>query len=143
MGFWDPCWACRLMRGEIQGGVVVAMADVVVAINPFPLVDGHVLVMPRQHVPNIFDMPAGLAGPVLAMAARVARAQQVAFQAEGVTLRQNNGAASDQHLMHFHLHVIPRYTGDTEAFGREPEQISEQRQHALAARLVEALAHLD
>lgn len=140
MSFWEPCWACRLMRGETVGGIVAETDEVVAVINPFPLADGHVLVLPRRHIADIFDMPDALAKPVLGMAARVARAQKLAFQAEGVTLRQNNGAASDQHLFHFHLHVVPRFEGDTEAFNREPEWVTEAAQKAMARKLSQALS---
>lgn len=141
MGFWEPCWACRAMRGETSAGIVVETEDVVVVVNPFPLSPGHALVLPRQHVPDVYELPESLAGPILYMAARVARAAKLAFSADGVTLRQNNGAASDQHLFHFHLHVVPRHRGDERQFGRTPELIPEREQHTMAARLAGALAN--
>lgn len=72
--------------------------------------------MPRRHVQDIYELPEKLAGPILATAAEIARVVKRAFGADGVTLRQNNEAASDQHLFHFHLHVIPRFAGDTDRF---------------------------
>lgn len=140
MSFWEPCWACCLMRGETTGGIVAATDAVVAAINPFPLADGHVLVLPRRHIIDVFDLPDALAGPVLRMASRVARAQKLAFGADGVTLRQNNGAASDQHLFHFHLHVVPRFEGDAETFNREPERVATSIQQAMARKISQALS---
>lgn len=140
MSFWEPCWACRVVRGEAAAGVVTQGPDVIVAINPFPLAAGHALVMPCRHIPDIYDLPGDLAGPVLAMAARIARAARQAFRADGVTLRQNNGAASDQHLFHFHLHVIPRFDGDAARFVRSPAWIPEQEQQTMAAELAQMLS---
>jgi histidine triad (HIT) family protein len=114
--YWEPCWACRLVAAERCGHIVHETADVIVALNPFAIHPGHALVMPRRHVPNIYELPDDLAGPILTTAAEIARVVKTAFRADGITLRQNNDPASDQHLFHFHLHVIPRYAGDTERF---------------------------
>lgn len=133
--FWEPCWACRVAAGGAAGCVVTESPDVLVLVNPFPLAPGHTLVVPRRHVRNIYELPDALAGPILRAAARVARAARHAFDADGVTLRQNNEAASDQHLFHFHLHVIPRFRGDLARFNSEPSQAGLAEQEATAARL--------
>ena len=138
--FWEPCWACRVMAGETRGCVVAETRDVLVLLNPFPLSPGHALVVPRRHVRDLYELPDDLAGPVLYAAARVARALRRAFGADGVTLRQNNGAASDQHLFHFHLHVVPRFDGDLERFNATPRPAASAEQEAAAARLRPALA---
>lgn len=135
---WEPCWACRVMAGETFGCVVAESPDVLVMLNPFPLTAGHALVLPRRHVRDLYELPDDLAGPILSAAARVARAAKRAFGAAGVTLRQNNGAASDQHLFHFHLHVIPRFDGDLERFNAtttKPAGRAEQEEAAARLRL--------
>lgn len=133
--FWEPCWACRVSAGEAAGCMVTEAQGVLVLINPFPLAPGHSLILPRQHVRDLYELPDALAGPILAMAARVARAAKLAFAADGITLRQNNEAASDQHLFHFHLHVIPRFEGDSGRFNSEPELASLAQQEAMATLL--------
>ena len=138
--FWEPCWACRVMAGETLGCVVDESPDVLVLLNPFPLNPGHALVVPRRHVRDLYELPDGLAGPILSAAARVARAARLAFGADGVTLRQNNGAASDQHLFHCHLHVIPRFVGDSERFEAAPRAGGRTEQEEAAARLRASLA---
>ena len=138
INFWgghEFCWACRVFDGVTPGCVVTKDETVAVVINPFPLNPGHVLVMPRRHVENIYELPEVLAGPILSMASRVARAARRALTADGATLRQNNGTASDQHLFHFHLHVIPRFLGDRERFNAQPQQISIGEQEMMRDRL--------
>src|ERR1051325_5899807 len=120
MSFLEPCWACRLVSGERCGEIVAETDDVIVAVNPFSIHPGHALVMPRRHIVNIYQLPDDVAGPILSMAARVARAAKAAFGAGGITLRQNNEPASDQHLFHSPLHVIRRFEGDAERFAANP-----------------------
>ncbi len=142
--FWgghEFCWACRVLRGETPGCVVTEESGVTVVVNPFAVSPGHSLVVPRQHVENIYELPNALAGPVLSMAGRIARVVKHTFAADGVTLRQNNDPASDQHLFHFHLHVIPRFSGDGARFNGEPQLMSAAEQEATAARLRNGLAN--
>jgi histidine triad (HIT) family protein len=141
--FWAPCWACRVLSGETPGSIVAETQEVVALINPFPLSSGHTLVVPRRHIRDLYELPDELAGPILSMASRVARAAKREFGAEGMTLRQNNEAASDQHLFHFHLHVIPRFEGDSKRFNAVPEQASQAEQEAMASRLRVAIATQD
>jgi histidine triad (HIT) family protein len=139
--FWgghEFCWACRVLEGA-SPGVIVTEGDVAVLLNPMALNPGHSLVVPRLHVENIYELPDALAGPILSTAARVARVCRIVLAADGVTLRQNNGAASDQHLFHFHLHVIPRFVGDHERFGAEPRLMSIVEQQAIIERIRAAL----
>ena len=133
--FWEPCWACRVLGGEFPGAVVTATRDVLVTMNPFPVNGGHALVLPRRHIENVYELPDELAGPVLSMAARVAWAAKRVFGADGVTLRQNNEPASDQHLFHFHLHVIPRFDGDADRLNAQPQLASDAALAETAARL--------
>jgi histidine triad (HIT) family protein len=133
--FWEPCWACRVIAGEPVGCVVSETEHVLVLINPFSISAGHTLVVPRQHIKNLYELPDELAGHILSSAAKVARAAKRAFEADGVTLRQNNEAASDQHLFHFHLHVIPRFDGDLERFNASTQLASRAEQEAAASRL--------
>jgi histidine triad (HIT) family protein len=133
--FWEPCWACRVIAGEAVGCVVTETEHVLVLINPFSLSDGHALVVPRRHIENLYELPDELAAPILSTAAKVARAAKRAFDADGITLRQNNEAASDQHLFHFHLHVIPRFDGDIERFNASPQLASLAKQEAAGSRL--------
>lgn len=139
VSFWEPCWACRVIEGRASACIVAETPSAVAVLNPFALTPGHALVVPRRHIANIYELTDDVAGPLLSMAARIARAAKRAFSADGITLRQNNEPASDQHLFHFHLHVIPRFAGDVERFNRRPELASDAEQQAAAVRLRAAL----
>ena len=73
---------------------------------------GHCLVVTRDHVPSIYEVPDVLAAPVLRAVAAAARAAKRAFSADGVSVRQNNDVAGGQDVFHLHFHVVPRFHGD-------------------------------
>jgi diadenosine tetraphosphate (Ap4A) HIT family hydrolase len=73
---------------------------------------GHCIVATRAHIQNIYELPHSLAGAVLRTVAVAARASKTAFSADGVSVRQNNDAASGQDVFHLHFHVVPRFLGD-------------------------------
>ena len=134
-GEHGPCWVCAVVDGTTKAFVVSETSDVLVLVSPLPLNPGHTLVVPRRHVRDLYQLPEALAGPILATAARVARAAKRAFSADGITLRQNNDPAGGQEVFHFHLHVTPRFAGDTDRFNAPPKLIGWPEQEAVAERL--------
>lgn len=101
----------RILRGEIPAYRVHEDEHTVAFLDLMPQADGHTLVVPRADAENLFDLDPDMAAAVIRTGQRVARAQMRAFRADGVTLMQFSGPAAGQTVFHFHLHVIPRYTG--------------------------------
>ncbi len=62
------------------------------------------------------------------------------LSADGITLRQHNDMAGGQEVFHFHLHVVPRFSGDAERFNAPPGLISFREQEDIAGRLRVALS---
>lgn len=73
---------------------------------------GHIVVIPKQHFENIFDLPSALAGGILDAARRIALAFKATHGCDGISTRQHNEPAGNQDVWHYHRHVFPRYTGD-------------------------------
>ncbi|NTU46378.1 HIT family protein [Candidatus Roizmanbacteria bacterium] len=73
---------------------------------------GHILVVPNAHYENIFDVPNEVGAQIFAVAKKMTAALKKAYECEGITLVQNNEPAGDQHALHYHLHVFPRYQND-------------------------------
>jgi histidine triad (HIT) family protein len=68
------------------------------------------LLVPREHVVTLPDLPAELLAPLFANAQRLCRAVQSALQAEGTFVAMNNTVS--QSVAHLHMHVVPRTKGD-------------------------------
>jgi histidine triad (HIT) family protein len=73
---------------------------------------GHVIVVPNKHYENIYELPAEEGHRIFDIAQRVALAMKEAYSCDGITTRNNNEPAGDQHAFHFHFHVFPRYDND-------------------------------
>jgi len=88
------------------------MADeaVVAFLDHRPLFPGHVLVMPREHVETLMDLPPGDLEPLFGAVQRVSRAVEEALEADGIFVAVNNRVS--QSVPHLHVHVVPRTKGD-------------------------------
>jgi histidine triad (HIT) family protein len=75
-----------------------------------PLFRGHCLLIPRQHVPTLMDLPARLVGPFFSNVQLLARAMETGLQAEGSLVAVNNRIS--QSVAHLHVHVVPRRRQD-------------------------------
>jgi histidine triad (HIT) family protein len=106
------CVFCRIMAKQIPATVVhedehtLAFMDIG-QVNP-----GHVLVALKKHAENIFVLDDAQAAAVFRSAAKVARAIRGAFEPQGLSVYQANGAAAGQTVFHLHIHLVPRYEGD-------------------------------
>ena len=76
------------------------------------LAPGHVIVVPRRHVADFFDMTAQEQAAVLALLNEARRLIQAKHSPDGYNIGVNVGKAAGQSRMHVHVHLIPRYAGD-------------------------------
>src|SRR5687768_7984693 len=74
---------------------------------------GHVLVVPKRHVASFFDMSKNEQAAVVELLAAAQGQMQVMHSPDGYNIGVNVGAAAGQSRMHVHVHLIPRYVGDT------------------------------
>ena len=109
----DPdCLFCQIIAGDSPGTIVDSDERTVSFMDIYPVTRGHVLVVPRNHSRDIFDIAAEDLVAVTHAAQRLAARARNALGADGVNLTNFNGPAAWQTVFHFHLHVIPRYVDD-------------------------------
>jgi histidine triad (HIT) family protein len=101
----------KILRGEIPAHKVYEDDSTIAILDVMPQADGHTLIVPKAQAENLLDLDPKVAEAVMRAGQRVALAAWQAFQPDGVTLMQFNGAEAGQTVFHFHLHVIPRYAG--------------------------------
>ena len=107
----DPgCAFCRVARGEARSHIVFEDEISLAFLDHRPLFRGHCLLVPREHVPTLADLPPGLVGPFFANVQLLARAMETGLQAEGSFVAVNNRVS--QSVPHLHVHVVPRRQQD-------------------------------
>jgi len=109
----NNCIFCMILAGDIPAHFVYE-DDLVVAFlsleqpNPY-----KVLIVPRDHVEMVYDLNDDLAGAIFKATVKMARSVRDVSKCEGMNLVQSNGEVGQQDVFHFHLHIVPRFTGDS------------------------------
>jgi histidine triad (HIT) family protein len=107
-----PCLFCRVIAGELPAHVVHADENCIAFLDNAPAARGHTLVVPREHISDLWSAPPETAAALGRTCAAVAQRIRERLAPDGLTLRQNTGAASGQNVFHLHVHLVPRWHGD-------------------------------
>ena len=108
----SDCIFCKIAAGELPASIVASEERVLAFLDINPATRGHTLVIPRAHAQDIHDIGGDDLAAAVSLAQGIAAAARERLGADGVTLLQSSGPAAWQTVFHFHIHVIPRYTGD-------------------------------
>jgi histidine triad (HIT) family protein len=137
---FDPsCDFCQIAAGQDRTVELVCEGKAWLAFFPLePATPGHTLVIPRNHVADLWSLDPTLGSELMAAVVRVGRAIQTALVPEGMNLISSSGAAAEQSVFHLHLHIVPRWRRD--GFGRiwPLESTTEQEQIDDVADLIRA-----
>ncbi len=106
----QDCLFCSIAEGETDAAIVWSDDDFTAFLDFRPVFKGHVLLVPRQHVVTLPDLPASLRDPFLAVTQRLASAMVTGLGAQGSFVAVNNTVS--QSVPHLHCHVVPRTKGD-------------------------------
>jgi histidine triad (HIT) family protein len=101
----------KILRGEMPCWKVYEDSNALAFLDIFPQGPGHTLVIPKVPATNFLTYPAEQLGAYMASVQKVADGVRRAFDAEGITLFQFNGAAGGQTVFHLHFHILPRHEG--------------------------------
>ncbi len=108
----EDCVFCKIVNGDIPSNTIYENSEFKVIMDISPATRGHVLILPKEHYKDIYDIDAETAGKLFQLAAVVARALKEVLNCDGLNILQNNGVIAGQTVFHFHMHLIPRYEGD-------------------------------
>ena len=105
----DDCIFCKLANGVFDTNTLYEDDDFRVIFDASPATKGHVLILPKEHYDNLYELPDDVAAKVLVLAKKIATFLKEVTGCEGINIVQNNGEAAGQTVFHFHTHIIPRY----------------------------------
>jgi histidine triad (HIT) family protein len=104
------CVFCAIVAGSTPGFVVLDTPQAVGFLDARPVFKGHLLVVPREHVDTLTELPGEAIGGFFGQVQRAARAVESGLGAGGTFVAINNRVS--QSVPHLHVHVIPRTKGD-------------------------------
>jgi histidine triad (HIT) family protein len=101
---------CEILQGNREAPVVFEDEVAFAFLDHRPLFPGHSLLIPRQHVNTLAELPSTLIAPLFRDAQLVARRVETAMEAEGTFVAINNKVS--QSVPHLHIHIVPRRKKD-------------------------------
>lgn len=131
----SDCIFCKIIAGDIPSATIYENEEFKVILDRFPSGEGHALILPKNHVANIFEIDPEQAGRLFSLAAKLAKAMKEVLGFEHMNILQNNGTVAGQTVFHFHLHLIPRHEGDGINIGWTPTSPTDEEIAAVKAKL--------
>ena len=95
-------------------GFVLANDHAFAVYDGFPVTPGHSLIIPKRHISSFFEATKEEQAALLDLVTRMRELLVTQRAPDGFNIGVNDGAAAGQTVMHLHIHLIPRYLGDTE-----------------------------
>ena len=110
----SACVFCDARDGVDESLVVFRGTLAYVILNRFPYNNGHLMVVPNRHIASLTDAAGDELTEIMQLAARAERAIREAYAPNGLNMGLNLGQSAGAGILdHLHLHVVPRWTGDT------------------------------
>lgn len=107
------CIFCRIVSGTAPASIVYEDDLVSAIMDISPVNAGHLLILPKMHIPSLSDLDDTTGAHVFMTATRLAQAlRHCGVRCEGINLLLADGEAAGQEISHVHMHVLPRFSGD-------------------------------
>lgn len=135
----EDCIFCKIAKGEIPSATVYEDEDFRAILDLGPASYGHTLILPKEHFTDLCDLDEAIAAKVLGIAARIGEAMKAGLSCAGFNVVQNNGEAAGQTVMHFHVHVIPRYEGGPQMVNWTPGENTEAEREEILKKIKTAM----
>jgi len=120
----EDCIFCKIIKGELPSKTIYEDDLIKIIMNINPSTDGHLLVLPKEHMVTINDTT----NEVITHSINIIRDKiypllKEKLNCEGLTIAQNNDLG--QEVKHYHIHLTPRYQNDLVDFTYNPDQVSD------------------
>lgn len=126
----DDCIFCKLANGVFPTNSIYEDDNFNVILDMGPATKGHALILPKEHADNLMELPDETAAAAMILAKKLSTKMIEKLGADGLNVVQNNGEAAGQTVMHYHLHLIPRYNNDGQHILWEPTSPSKEELEA-------------
>ena len=131
----EDCIFCKILAGELPAQMVDEDEHTAAFMDINPWTRGHAVVVPRRHSRNLYEIDDEDLARTASAAKRLARRMSERLGCDGVNVLNSCEPAAWQTIFHFHLHVIPRYTGDPLELPTRPRGADEEELAAVAEEI--------
>lgn len=137
-----PCAFCEIVADPKTASVVYEDELSLAFLDIRPLFRGHVLLVPKEHIVTVMDLPRDLIAPLFSTAQRLSSAVQHAMKSQGIFMAANNVVS--QSVPHLHIHIVPRTKGDglKGFFWPRSKYANEEEQEEVRALIAAAVSRL-
>lgn len=132
----DNCIFCKIASGEIPSKTIYEDEEFRVILDLAPAAKGHALILPKAHFTSLYELPDDCAAHAMLLAKKMAKQMTDKLHCDGFNLVQNNGETAGQTVLHFHIHLIPRYKDDGQKIGWEPREMSEDELAQICGQII-------
>ena len=143
----ENCIFCKIINKEIPSYPVYEDDVVYAFLDITQTTKGHTLVIPKQHVTDIFEYDETLAGELFSRIPKIARAIEQAFpECQGLNIVNNNRELAYQSVFHSHIHLIPRYSKEDDfglTFNDNSQKYSTEEMTSIAQAIQEKVKNHD
>lgn len=128
----NDCIFCKIAKKEIPAQTVFENKDVIAFLDVNPVTKGHILVIPKEHYADVFDIPEEILKEIAVVAKKLSQQCKKKLPCDGVNILNASGKEAQQSVFHFHMHVVPRYADEklnlwfhNEAYTPSKEELSQ------------------
>lgn len=107
------CLFCKIINKEIPAEIIYEDGETLAILDIQPRSPGHTMILPKVHAENIIDLPEGKIKGVFIAARKAAALLEKSLRPDGFTIGINHGKVSGQTVDHLHIHIMPRWHGDS------------------------------
>ena len=118
----EDCIFCKIIKGELPSKTIYEDELIKIIMNINPATNGHLLVLPKEHMVNIMDTTDEVIMHSIKVIRKLYPTLKEKLNCEGLTISQNNELG--QEIKHFHIHLTPRYNSDLLDFNYNKDMLS-------------------
>lgn len=131
----QDCLFCKIASGDMDAYTVYEDENVKAFLDINPVSQGHTLVIPKSHAPELTDLEVEDTARVFMAVRTIAEVLDAELEPAGINILQSNRQAAGQEIGHMHVHIIPRYAEDGFAFQFQSGQLDEKTAGQLQERV--------
>jgi histidine triad (HIT) family protein len=105
----NSCIFCKIVKSDVPSYTIFEDKEFLAFLDIKPLFKGHALIIPKKHYETIRELPENLASKILVVGKKLISIYDEVLKPDGYNILQSNGGVAGQDVMHYHIHLVPRY----------------------------------